>query len=106
LESELFEYEKGVFTDARSQKRILELASGRTAFLDEIGELPLSLQAKLSCWHRLLLHSLASRQVALPLGPVPQAGQRNDVPGPILCFILLGLKFRYMGPIWLQGEQN
>jgi two-component system response regulator AtoC len=48
LESELFGYEKGAFTDARSQKRgIFELADKGTLFLDEIGEIPLVLQAKL-----------------------------------------------------------
>ncbi len=48
LESELFGYEKGAFTDARSQKRgIFELADKGTLFLDEIGEMPLALQAKL-----------------------------------------------------------
>src|SRR5579859_2736775 len=48
LESELFGYEKGAFTDARAQKRgIFELADKGTLFLDEIGEMPLSLQAKL-----------------------------------------------------------
>jgi DNA-binding NtrC family response regulator len=48
LESELFGYEAGAFTDARKAKPgLLELAQGGTLFLDEIGELPLSMQTKL-----------------------------------------------------------
>ena len=60
LESELFGYEKGAFTDARAAKAgILEIASGGTIFLDEIAEMPLTVQAKLlrvleeQCFRRL-----------------------------------------------------
>jgi len=48
LEAELFGYEKGAFTGAVSSKKgLFEQANGGTIFLDEIGELPLPLQAKL-----------------------------------------------------------
>jgi two-component system NtrC family response regulator len=48
VESELFGYEKGAFTDAQNQKLgRFELANGGTLFLDEIGEMPFALQSKL-----------------------------------------------------------
>ncbi len=48
LESELFGYEKGAFTDATAMKKgHFETANKGTLFLDEIGEMPIGLQAKL-----------------------------------------------------------
>lgn len=59
IESELFGYEKGAFTDAHNSKKgLVEIADGGTLFLDEIGNLPISLQPKLL---RLIAESMFRR---------------------------------------------
>lgn len=62
IESELFGYECGAFTDARKdgKKGLVEMAHEGTLFLDEIGDLPLSAQAK-------MLRFIESREI-IPLG--------------------------------------
>jgi two-component system response regulator AtoC len=70
LESELFGYKRGAFTDAVKDKPgRFEEADGGTVFLDEIGELPLSLQVK-------LLRVLQEEEIS-PLGGV--GSRRIDV---------------------------
>ncbi len=47
LESDLFGHERGAFTDAKTMKRgLFEIAAGGSVFLDEIGEMPIDVQAK------------------------------------------------------------
>jgi transcriptional regulator with PAS, ATPase and Fis domain len=67
LEAELFGYEKGAFTGAiQAKPGLLETAHGGTAFLDEIGEMPLGMQAK-------LLRALETGEVLRLSGLKPRA---------------------------------
>jgi transcriptional regulator with PAS, ATPase and Fis domain len=66
LEAELFGYERGAFTGATQAKPgLLEVVDGGTLLLDEVGEMPLSLQAK-------MLRALESQQVMRVGGLAPR----------------------------------
>jgi transcriptional regulator with PAS, ATPase and Fis domain len=68
LEAELFGYERGAFTGANQAKEgLLEAAAGGTVFLDEVGELPLPVQAKLLI---ALEHRAVMRLGALKARPI------------------------------------
>ena len=67
LESELFGHERGAFTGAHSAKPgLLEVAAGGSAFLDEVGEMPLALQST-------LLHAIETREVQRVGSVTPRA---------------------------------
>lgn len=77
IESEFFGYEKGAFTgaDSKGKKGIFEKADGGTVFLDEIGELPLSMQAS-------LLHVLQDKKSAVSVERVPSTSMCASSPRP------------------------
>jgi DNA-binding NtrC family response regulator len=67
VESELFGHERGAFSGAAASKPgLLELADGGTVFLDEVGELPLAVQAK-------LLRAVETRTISRVGGTAPYA---------------------------------
>jgi transcriptional regulator with GAF, ATPase, and Fis domain len=67
IESELFGHERGAFTGAiKDRPRRFEMADGGTLFLDDIDDVPLSMQVK-------LLRVLLNRTIPLPQAAVPSA---------------------------------
>jgi two-component system response regulator GlrR len=79
LESELFGYEKGAFTGAtQSRKGLLAQADGGTFFLDEISEMPLTMQAKLlRVLSELVFYPLGSNRVVKVDTRIVAASNKN-----------------------------
>jgi DNA-binding NtrC family response regulator len=84
LESELFGHEKGAFTGAAGQKiGLIESADGGTVFLDEIGEMPLGIQAKLlrAVENREILRIGSTRAVSIDVRFI--AATNRDLPAEV-----------------------
>lgn len=84
VESELFGFERGAFTDARERKLgLVESANGGTLFLDEIGELPQSIQVKLlkllEGYEVRRLGSLTSQKIDLQIVSATNCSLENMV---------------------------
>jgi DNA-binding NtrC family response regulator/TolB-like protein/Tfp pilus assembly protein PilF len=84
VEAELFGFERGAFTDARQSKQgLFQSANGGILFLDEIGAIPLSLQAKLlTAMEERTIRRLGSTR-SEPLDVWILAATSEDLPGAI-----------------------
>ena len=110
IESELFGYERGAFTGARTEGKpgLFELANNGSLFLDEIGEIPLGCQAK-------LLHFLEDREIVRVGGTDPKkidvriiAATNRNIDEMVLSKLFRkDLYYRLnVVPIWLPPLRN